>query len=43
MSNVYKYKYIDKLLVKYTDIVNIINTSENIIKKYNINIGADFG
>ncbi len=43
MSNVYKYKYIDKLLVKYTDIINIINSSEDIIKKYNIIIGSDFG
>jgi predicted RNase H-like nuclease len=42
MSNVYKYKYIDKLLIKYNDLVNEINESEEIIKFYNINIGSDF-
>lgn len=42
MSNVYKYKYIDKLLIKYTDLVNEINNSRKIIEYYNINIWSDF-
>lgn len=42
MSNVYKYNNIDKILVKYDDLVNEINSCLTIIKFYNINIGSDF-
>ncbi|NDK07656.1 radical SAM protein [Candidatus Gracilibacteria bacterium] len=43
MTNIYKYKQADKMLVNYTKIAEKINNSEDIIKKYNINIADSFG
>lgn len=42
MSNIYKYNNINKTLVKYSDLVNIINESKIIINDYNIKIWVDF-
>lgn len=42
MRNIYKYKKIEKLLVNYSDIVELLNSSKNILNKFNINIWSDF-
>ena len=42
MSNIYKYKYIDRLLINYSELISLINSCKAIINYYNINIGSDF-
>ncbi len=42
LTNLTKWKQVEKLSVSYTDVINIINKSETLIKRYNITIARAF-